>query len=147
MSNLTATGPAHGVDALWATIIDLNRDLEDARKVAARAYDSGFGDAKSTLPAAQEAARGVEALADRVQSLEAAHSELRVALEAVRGHAIAQDCGRLCDADPTISYREQWGRSEEYVDGLIRQATTRHAVARENAAAAGSVPDAGGGGI
>lgn len=48
--------------------------------------------------------------------------ELMAVLEAVKGHAIAQDCGRLCDSNPKLVYREQWKRSEEYVEGLIRHA-------------------------
>jgi len=62
-----------------------------------------------------KAALTASGLLDRIADLEAS-------LDAVKAHAIAQDCGRLCDSNPTLVYREQWKRSEAFVDGLIRQA-------------------------
>ncbi|MDR3620505.1 MAG: hypothetical protein P4L85_14235 [Paludisphaera borealis] len=75
------------------------------------------------------AVRGMEALvqnADSIAKTNAAMArklkQMETSLEAAKAHAIGQDCGRLCDTDPKLVYREQWKRSEAYVDGLIRQA-------------------------
>lgn len=54
--------------------------------------------------------------------LEKRCAELESILEAVKSHAVAQDCGRLCDNNKGIIYREQWKRSEAFVDNIIKQA-------------------------
>lgn len=41
-------------------------------------------------------------------------------IEAVRLHAISQDCGRICDGNPSINYRKQWEASKRFVDNLVR---------------------------
>jgi hypothetical protein len=60
-----------------------------------------------------------------VESMEALKSEcerLTISLEAAKLHAIGQDCGRLCDANPDLKYREQWKDSEVHVERLIQMA-------------------------
>lgn len=32
------------------------------------------------------------------------------------------NCGRMCDSDPKLNYREQYERSTVYVDNLLKQA-------------------------
>ena len=49
-------------------------------------------------------------------------AKLQRKLEVARSHAIYQDCGRLCDSDPNLNYREQYERSTTFVDKLIDQA-------------------------
>lgn len=48
--------------------------------------------------------------------------QMQAAFEAVKSHAISMDCGRMCDNNKNLIFREQWKRSEEYVEGLIKQA-------------------------
>lgn len=50
--------------------------------------------------------------------------EANAKLEVARNHAIQQDCGRMCDSDPKLNYREQYERSTAFVDKLIEQALT-----------------------
>jgi len=45
-------------------------------------------------------------------------------IEVVKAHAVHQDCGRMCDANPKRSWREQWAASERHLEMLIKQAVT-----------------------
>jgi hypothetical protein len=40
----------------------------------------------------------------------------------------------MCDGDPGLKQREQWKRSEAFVDGLIRRAVAEAAAAESEAA-------------
>lgn len=57
-----------------------------------------------------------------IEELQAECERLRVSLDTARAYAIMQDCGRLCDANPKLDYREQLERSGKVVDAAIRQA-------------------------
>ena len=48
-----------------------------------------------------------------------------VIIKAVKLHAVMQDCGRICDRDASIDYREQMKRSEAFVDGIMEQALAK----------------------
>ncbi len=74
------------------------------------------------LAAMQDHPRHTEAACQSMDDLKSECERLRASLEAARAHAIAQDCGRMCDGNPSLKYREQFKRSEAFVDGLIRRA-------------------------
>lgn len=64
-----------------------------------------------------------DTLAKCLQAITHANTEMekmRKRYEVVRLHAISADCGRMCDNNKSLNYREQWKLSEAHIDGLER---------------------------